>query len=193
MHAGAGGQLDDVSVRVAEIDRPDKAMIDRAAHLFSFRLRFSQHRFEDVVVDGERDVQVERILPLEFERLAGGLKKRQARAVRHLEKRVQGAPLVDLERAEQRQAEKFLVEHPRLRSRGSDTRCGAGLESWSCKPPVSRCSEENTHVLGRQYVLVEHQLAAGDLPGAVDAPQYILAGADKEVLFGFGAAAVDDE
>ncbi len=52
MHAGAGGQLDDVSVRVAEIDRPDKAMIDRAAHLFSFRLRFSQHRFEDVVVDG---------------------------------------------------------------------------------------------------------------------------------------------
>src|SRR3984893_17217340 len=80
-----------------------------------------------------------------------------------------------------------------LRSRGSDTRCGAGLESWSCKPPVSRCSEENTHVLGRQYVLVQHQLAAGDLPGAVDAPQYILAGADKEVLFGFGAAAVDDE
>src|SRR6202011_2849964 len=36
------------------------------------------------------------------------------RAARHLEKRVQGAPLVDLERAEQRQAEKFLVEHPRL-------------------------------------------------------------------------------
>src|SRR3984893_5335082 len=89
-------------------------MIDGAAHLFSFRLPFSQHRFEDVVVDGERDVQVERILPLEFERLAGGLKKRQERAVRHLEKRVQGAPLVDLERAEQRQAEKFLVEHPRL-------------------------------------------------------------------------------
>jgi hypothetical protein len=27
---------------------------------------------------------------------------------------VQGAPLVDLERADQRQAEKFLVEHPRL-------------------------------------------------------------------------------
>src|ERR1700730_14693073 len=114
MHAGAGGQLDDVSVRVAEIYRPDKAMIDRAAHLFSFRLRFSQHRFEDVVVDGERDVQVERILPLEFERLAGGLKKRQARAVRHLEEGVQGALLVDLERADQRQAEKFLVEHPRL-------------------------------------------------------------------------------
>src|SRR5258708_30320370 len=109
MHAGAGGQLAEVSVRVAEIDRPDKAMIDRAAHLFSFRLRFSQHRFEDIVVDGERDVQVERILPLEFERLAGGLKKRQARAVRHLEKRVQGAPLVDLEGAEQGQREKFIA------------------------------------------------------------------------------------
>jgi hypothetical protein len=49
-------------------------MIDRAAHLFSFRLRFSQHRFEDVVVDGERDVQVERILPLEFDGLPGASK-----------------------------------------------------------------------------------------------------------------------
>ena len=54
MHAGAGGQLDDVSVRVAEIGRADKAMVDRAAHLFPFRLRFCQHRFEDVVVDAER-------------------------------------------------------------------------------------------------------------------------------------------
>src|SRR5260370_17308760 len=75
MHAGAGGQLDDVSVRVAEIDRPDKAMIDRAAHLFSFRLRFSQHRIEDVVVDGERDVQVERILPLEIRTACRGPQK----------------------------------------------------------------------------------------------------------------------
>ena len=51
---------------------------------------------------------------LEFERLAGGLKKRQARAVVHREKGVEPAALVDLERADQAEAEEILVKPPRF-------------------------------------------------------------------------------
>src|SRR6266403_465740 len=39
MHTGAGRQLDDIAVGVAEIDRADKAVVDRAADLAAFRLR----------------------------------------------------------------------------------------------------------------------------------------------------------
>src|SRR6266550_2711472 len=39
-------------------------------------------------------------------------------------------------------------------------------------------SKEDADVLGRQYVLVEDHFAAGDLPGAGDAPQDIPPGAD---------------
>src|SRR6267154_3423188 len=54
-------------------------------------------------------------------------------------------------------------------------------------------SEENADVFGRKHVLVEGQLAAGDLPGAVDAAKDILPPADVKVLFALRPAAVDDE
>jgi hypothetical protein len=54
-------------------------------------------------------------------------------------------------------------------------------------------SEEDTQVLRRQDILVERESPTRDLPGAVDPPQQILAGADKEILLGFAPAAVDEE
>src|SRR5437868_2485919 len=112
--AGASGQLDDIAVGVAEIDRADKAVIDRTAHLDALRPPFRQHRLEHVVLDAECDVQVEIVLPLEVERLARHLEESEAGAVIHREKGVQGFSFADLEGADQLQAEEILVEHPRL-------------------------------------------------------------------------------
>src|SRR6516225_80398 len=54
-------------------------------------------------------------------------------------------------------------------------------------------SKEDADVLGQQHVLVESDLAAGDLPGASDAPKDIPSGADVEVLLGLRPAAIDQE
>src|SRR5712691_1447194 len=110
MRAGAGGQFDDVAVGVAEIDRADKAMIDRAAHLDPFRPALFEHAVEDVVFDAERDVQIEIVLPLEVEGPPRRLEEGEARAVIHLEESVEGVALVDLEGADQAKTEEVLVE-----------------------------------------------------------------------------------
>src|SRR5207248_1646517 len=53
--------------------------------------------------------------------------------------------------------------------------------------------KEDADIFGRQHVLVEHQPAAGDLPGAIFAAQQVAAGADKKILFAGRPAAIDDE
>src|SRR6516162_9186243 len=54
-------------------------------------------------------------------------------------------------------------------------------------------SKEDDDVLGQQYVLVEDDPAAGDLPGAGNAAQDIAPGADIKVLLGLGPAAIHHE
>jgi len=114
MVAVPGGQFDHVAVRVAEIDRADKAMVDRSADLPAFGLGLLQHIVERIGLDAERDVQIQGILLLEIEGHAGHLEKREARAVIHLEEGVEPAALVDLERADQAEAEEILVKPPRF-------------------------------------------------------------------------------
>src|SRR6266853_1184214 len=46
LHAGAGGQFDDIAVGIAEIDRADKTVVDRPAYFYSLRPPFLQHRIE---------------------------------------------------------------------------------------------------------------------------------------------------
>src|SRR5215831_19338937 len=48
---GAGGQFDDIAVGIAEIDRPDKAVVDRPAHLSTLGLGLIQHRVEGLGLD----------------------------------------------------------------------------------------------------------------------------------------------
>src|SRR3954453_2578121 len=104
VNAGVGGQLDDIAVRVAEIDRAAEAVVDRAAHLNRAGAALLQHAFEDVVVDAERDVEVERVLALKVERLAWYLEEGEAGAIVHLEEGMQRAPLIDREGADQFEA-----------------------------------------------------------------------------------------
>ena len=78
VHAGVGGQLDDVAVRIAEIYRSAEAVVDRSAYFHGAFPPFVEHVLEDVVVDGECYVQVEAVLLLEFERLVRGLEKGEA-------------------------------------------------------------------------------------------------------------------
>src|SRR5262249_30203968 len=100
VNAGVGGQLDDVAVRVAEIDRETEAVVDWPAHLKRAVAALLQHPFEDVIIDAERDVEVERVLALEVERPARHLEEGEAGAVVHLEEGVQRAPLIDREGAD---------------------------------------------------------------------------------------------
>src|ERR671928_218329 len=92
VNASVGGQLDDVAVRIAEIDRAAEAVVDRAVHLNRAGAALLQHAFEDIVIDAERDVEVERVLALEVERLARHLEEGEAGAIVHLEEGVQRAP-----------------------------------------------------------------------------------------------------
>src|SRR5579885_1724120 len=114
MHPGIGGQFDHIAVRVAEIDRAAEAVIDRAAHLDPMRLALLEHAVEHLVVDTQRYVQVEIVLPLELEGLAGRFEKRETRAVTHLKEGVQRLPVAYLERADEGQAEEVLIESARL-------------------------------------------------------------------------------
>src|SRR5271165_3561691 len=114
MDPGAGGQFDDIAVRIAEIDRADKAVVDRPADLATLALPLLQHAVECIGLDPEGDVQIERVLLFEIEGLTGHLEKREAGAVVHLEEGVQPATLIDLERADQAQTEEILIKDPRL-------------------------------------------------------------------------------
>src|SRR5712691_3960821 len=111
---GAGGQFDDVAIGVAEVDRAHKPVIDRTAHLAALRLSFLQHALESVVLDAERDVQIERILLLEVERRARHLEEGEAGAVIHLEEGMKRTAPVDLKGADQTKTEEILVKGPRL-------------------------------------------------------------------------------
>src|SRR6516162_848110 len=114
MDTGAGGQFDDIAIRIAEINRADKAVINRPAHLAALALRLVEHVVENIGLDPEGDVQVERVLLLEVEGHARHLEEGEAGAVIHLEEGVQPAALIDLERADQATTEEILIENPRL-------------------------------------------------------------------------------
>src|SRR5215469_16335478 len=103
---GAGGQFDDIAVGIAEIDRPDKAVVDRPAHLSTLGLGLIQHRLEGLGLDPERDVQIQRVLALEVEGRTGHFEESEAGAVVHLEK--------GMERPTFTQTEEILVKSPRL-------------------------------------------------------------------------------
>jgi len=64
VHASVGGQLDDVAIRVAEIDRPAEAVVDRSAHFHGAVATLFEHALEHVVVNGECYMQVEAVLLL---------------------------------------------------------------------------------------------------------------------------------
>src|SRR5438105_2461062 len=112
--AGAGGQFDDIAVGIAEIDRADRAVIDRPTHLDTLRPPFRQHRLEHVVLDAERDVQVEIVLPLELERPVRDLEEGEAGAVIHRKEGVEADSVADFEGTDQLQPEEILVEDTRL-------------------------------------------------------------------------------
>src|SRR5262252_366709 len=111
---GAGGQFDDIAVGIAEIDRPDKAVVDRPAHLSTLGLGLIQHRLEGLGLDPERDVQIQRVLALEVEGRTGHFEEGEAGAVVHLEKGMERPAFVYLESADHPQTEKILVKSPRL-------------------------------------------------------------------------------
>jgi hypothetical protein len=79
-----------------------------------------EHRIEGWPVDLERDMQVEVVLVLELERHVRGLEEREARAIVHAIEGVQRLGLApalgfaDLERVDERQAQKTFVEAARL-------------------------------------------------------------------------------
>src|SRR5262245_1935538 len=75
----------------------------------------------------------------------------------------------------------------RLSFPGQPCACGerVGVRSNSLK--------EDADVLGRQYVLVEDDFAARDLPRAVDPTQHILPGPDIKILFELRPAAIDNK
>src|SRR6516162_2431819 len=114
MDPGAGGQFDDIAVRITEIDRADEAVVDRPADLAALGLPLLQHAVKGIGLDPQRDVQIERVLLFEIEGLAGHFEKRKAGAVVHLEEGMKPAALIDLKRANQAQTEEILVEDPRL-------------------------------------------------------------------------------
>src|ERR1051326_3201918 len=53
--------------------------------------------------------------------------------------------------------------------------------------------KEDAHVLGQHHTLFKYDLAAGDLPCAIDAPQDILARTDVKLLLGLRPVSVDHE
>src|SRR5437016_10784534 len=85
MRPCAGSQFNDITIRIAEVDRANKAMVDRPTHRSSFCLRLLQHALKGLRLDPERYVQIQRVLLLEIERQARHLKEGEARAVIHLE------------------------------------------------------------------------------------------------------------
>jgi len=114
------GELDDVAVRVAEVDRVDEAVVGDAAHLDARRLALVQHPLQIFLLDLQGDMQVVVVLRLELERAVGSLEEGEARAVVHAIEAVQhgGAPaalrLADDEGVGERQAEEVLVEAARF-------------------------------------------------------------------------------
>jgi hypothetical protein len=124
-------QFDDIAIGIAEIYRIDEAVVGNAARLDARGLALGEHGAKNLRRDFERDVQVEIVLLLEFERAVGRLEEGEVGAVVELVERVQGmgrpAALVSLiSKVWASGRREFLVEPPgRLESR-RDRRCGAG-------------------------------------------------------------------
>src|ERR1700745_2298332 len=112
--AGTGGQFDDIAIGIAEIDRPNKTVVDRPANLSTLRLGLLQHRVEGLGLDPEGDVQIQRVLALEVEERAGHLEEGEAGAVIHLEEGMERPTFVYLKSADHAQTEEILVKSPRL-------------------------------------------------------------------------------
>jgi hypothetical protein len=70
-----GGELDDVAVRVAKVDRVDEAVVGDAAHLDARRPALCQHPLQAFLVDLQSNVQVVVVLRLELERAVGRLEE----------------------------------------------------------------------------------------------------------------------
>src|SRR5262249_14753060 len=114
------GQLDDVAVRIAEVDRVDEAMVGEAARVDAGALAPVVHLAQRMRADLERDVEVVVVLLLDVERPVGRLEEGEAGAVvegvegvEHV-RRAAALGLGDLEGLDQRQAEELLVEAARL-------------------------------------------------------------------------------
>src|SRR5260370_36074431 len=118
--AGAGGQLDHISVGVPKIDRSNKTMVYGPAHFSTRPLRLLQHGVEGLWFDPERNVQIQWILCFEIERQSRHLEEWQARAVLGLEEGMERMDVlargrrINLERADQAKTEEILVKSPCL-------------------------------------------------------------------------------
>ncbi len=136
-----GCQFDDVSVRVAKVNRVDELVIGDAARLDVGPLALVEPARKGIGRDFQRDVQVEVVLVLELKRHVERLEEREARPVVHRIERVQrvGAAtalgLCNLERVDQRQPEEFLVELPGLFRVA--TAIGVVMQSLDHAPMVS--------------------------------------------------------
>ena len=75
--AGTRSELDNVTVRIPEIDRVQESVVRYAARVDPFLFTFCKHRVQGVVVDLERDVQIVIVLLFEFEGLAGRFEEGQ--------------------------------------------------------------------------------------------------------------------
>src|SRR5262249_15253852 len=120
VRARAGGELDDVAVRIAQVNRVDEAVIDDAAYLAAGCLRLIPHLAQHRLFDFERDVQIEVVLTFELERHVGRFEEREERTIVQAIERVEhvrhspGLRLLDLERVGEREPQEALVELPRL-------------------------------------------------------------------------------
>src|SRR5215813_1013061 len=111
---GAGGQFDDIAVGIAEIDGPDKAVVDRPAHLSTLGLGLIQHRVEGLGLDAERDMQIQRVLALEVEGRTGHFEEGEAGAFVHREEGMERPAFIYLEGADHPDTEDILVKSPCL-------------------------------------------------------------------------------
>src|SRR5689334_6669803 len=112
--AGTGGQFDDIAIGIAEIDRPNKTVVDRPANLSTLGLGLIQHGIEGLGLNPERDVQIQRFLALEVEGRTGHFEEGEAGAVVHREEGMERPALVYLESADHPQTEEILVKCARL-------------------------------------------------------------------------------
>src|SRR5215469_12446958 len=65
--------------------------------------------------------------------------------------------------------------------------------SLTASPPHCEFLKEESQVLAQQHILVEQDLAARDLPAALDVAQQVLALADQDVGLGLHPVAVDQK
>src|SRR5262249_44838323 len=114
MGAGAGGQFDHIAIGIAKIDRANKAVIDRATNLSPFRFSFLQHALEGVVLNPQRNVQIQCVLIFEIEGRSRHLEKSKAGTVVHLKEGMERTAVIDFKGTDQTKTKEILVKGPRL-------------------------------------------------------------------------------